>query len=449
MRGIPGGPALSIIRIFVSSPGDCESERKVLEEVVTRINESEGERTGRTLRLFKWEADVVPRIGMAPQGVVDDQTPLCDIYLGIMSSRFGGDETRESGTKAEFDQALKSVNDKTQMWMLFYFNDAPPRAKTASEAKELARVLEFRDEVQKLGIVGRYSGVRGSENGFFERVERDLRRLLQRPELSGARINAAPSQGRSSRLDVVLAKKNLRCGVTKHAPLADYQFTDDRRVTFSGYYVDLARDVGARNGLQIDFVPIQWHEFMTDMFAAPAADPRAVDLVLSVFETHERRDYADFTCNFHCVDLCAVVQADSPIDSLDDLRDKRLRWAVAEGEAGWEYAVRELRIDSYDTIIVRHPDIGTALSVLGAGGDVAVVDRLTADKFIAAHPNARIRLLREQVLQFKNGIMIPRRDAPFEAWVRAEFSASRKIAPLAEAERRMLADCRGAVKRYA
>ncbi|HEX2059502.1 MAG TPA: transporter substrate-binding domain-containing protein, partial [Thermoanaerobaculia bacterium] len=311
------------------------------------------------------------------------------------------------------------------------------------------RVLEFREEVQKLGIVGRYSGVRGSEQGFFERVERDLRRLLQRPELSGARITPTSAPSRSSRLDFVLSKKRLRCGVTKHPPLADYQFTDDRFLTFSGYYVDLARDVGARNGLQIDFVPIQWHEFVNDMFAIPAAHPRAIDLVLSVFETHDRREYADFTCNFHCVDLCAVVQTDSPIQSLDDLRNTRLRWAVAEGEAGWEYAVRELRIDSYDTIVVKHPDIGTALGVLGAGGDVAVVDRLTADKFIAAHPTARIRLLGEQVWQFKNGIMIPRRDPDFEEWVRTEFSASRRTPPLAEAERQMLADCRGAVKRYA
>ncbi|HEX2059688.1 MAG TPA: DUF4062 domain-containing protein, partial [Thermoanaerobaculia bacterium] len=123
---------MSFIRIFVSSPGDCEAERHVLDEVVARINESEGDRTGRHLRLFKWEDDVIPRIGMAPQGVVDDQTPLCDIYLGIMSSRFGGDGTRESGTKAEFDRALKSVNDKTQTWMLFYFNDTPPPAKSAA-----------------------------------------------------------------------------------------------------------------------------------------------------------------------------------------------------------------------------------------------------------------------------------------------------------------------------
>ncbi len=455
---------MSIVRIFVSSPGDCEPERKVLEEVIARINASDGERTGRQLRLFKWENDVIPRIGLAPQDVVDDQTPLCDIYLGIMSSKFGGDGTRESGTEIEFRQALKNISDKTQAWMLIYFNDDPPRAKSAADAKQFARVMEFREEVEKLGIVGKYSGVRGNENGFFERVEQDLRRLLHRPELSAARTHAAPNatqheqhrsapghagSNRQSRLDLVKAEKRLRCGVTKHPPLADYQYTDDRRITFSGYYVELARDVAARNGLQAEFVPIQWHEFMDNVFSTPAANPHALDLVLSVFETHDRRDYADFTCNFHCVDLRAVVQADSAIQSLDDLRDMRLQWAVAEGEAGWEYAVRELRIDPYDTIVVKHPDIGTALSVLSSGGDVAVVDGLTAVKFLEAHPNVRIRILDEKVWQYKNGIMIPRQDRLFEAWVRDEFCASRKAQPMLAAERQMLAECRGTVRKFA
>ena len=173
-------------------------------------------------------------------------------------------------------------------------------------------------------------------------------------------------------------------------------------------------------------------------------------MVLSVFETHDRRDYADFTCNFHSVDLCAAVPRNSGIQLRSDLLDRRLRWAVAEGEAGWEYAVRELRIDSYDTIVVRHPDIGTALNVLGSGGaDVAVVDRLTFDRFLTANPDSPIRALNERVWEFRNGIMIPRQDKLFEAWVRDEFCASRKQPLLVELERNVLAECRGAVRTYA
>jgi len=439
---------LSFIRIFVSSPGDCEPERNVLDEVIARINETEGNLTGRQLKLFKWEDNVIPRLGLAPQDVVDDQTPLCDIYLGIMSSRFGGGGKRASGTEKEFRNALENVNAKTQAWMLFYFNDDPPQPKSVAASKELTRVFKFREEVEKLGIIGTYSGVRGSEKGFFERVEQHLRQLLQRPELSTARLS--PTSLRPSRRELVMSKRHLRCGVTKHPPLADYQFTNDRQVTFSGYYVDLARDVAARTGLQVDFVPIQWQEFTSDIFAKPVADPRAIDLVLSVFETSERRDYADFTCNFHSIDLCAVVADDSKIQTLDDLRGMQLRWAVAEGEAGWEYAVRELRIESFNTIVVQNPDIGTALSIVSAAaGDVAVVDRVTAYRYIRMHPQAKIRLLKESVLKFKNGIMVPRQDPDFEAWVRDEFSTSRRSPQIAELESQMITDCGGAVTKYA
>src|SRR5262245_8322536 len=111
------------VRIFVSSPGDCAHERALLDEAVERINQSDMERSGIILRTFKWEDDVVPRIGPPPQAVVDDQTPLCDIYVGIMSARFGGEGTRESGTEQEFRQALSRFGDSGKPWILFYFNE--------------------------------------------------------------------------------------------------------------------------------------------------------------------------------------------------------------------------------------------------------------------------------------------------------------------------------------
>jgi hypothetical protein len=83
-----------LIRIFVSSPKDVQAERDMLEKAVEQINRSDGTRLGVALRTFRWEKDVVPRIGPPPQEVVDRQTPPCDIYLGIMASRFG---TKTSG----------------------------------------------------------------------------------------------------------------------------------------------------------------------------------------------------------------------------------------------------------------------------------------------------------------------------------------------------------------
>jgi hypothetical protein len=76
---------MRVVRVFVSSPGDCSTEREIVEEVVRRVNDIDGELAGLNLKTFAWENDVVPRIGLPPQKVVDDQTPTCDVFIGIMS----------------------------------------------------------------------------------------------------------------------------------------------------------------------------------------------------------------------------------------------------------------------------------------------------------------------------------------------------------------------------
>jgi hypothetical protein len=96
-----------LIRIFVSSPGDVAEEREVLSEAIQRINETQGKTHGVRLELVRWERTVVPQIGPRPQAVVDAQTQAYDVYLGIMSSRFGTPtDTHGSGTEQELREAV-------------------------------------------------------------------------------------------------------------------------------------------------------------------------------------------------------------------------------------------------------------------------------------------------------------------------------------------------------
>jgi hypothetical protein len=126
-----------LIRIFVSSPGDVSAEREVLGEVVQRINGTQGEAHGVRLELWQWERNVVPQLGPPAQTVVDAQTLPYDIYLGIMSGRFGTPtETHGSGTEKEFRDAVKRWGDVGSPWILFYFQDNPalsskPAGRTA------------------------------------------------------------------------------------------------------------------------------------------------------------------------------------------------------------------------------------------------------------------------------------------------------------------------------
>jgi hypothetical protein len=170
-----------IIRVFVSSPSDVQEERTVLDEVIGSINRTDGQAHGFRLELFKWEENVVPQIGPKPQQVVDSQTPLYDIYLGIMSTRFGTPTGRYgSGTEKEFRDALGHWQKAGAPWITFYFNDAPQVSRKPQEALQYVKVCEFREKLESQGIISGYTGARGSANSFYEKVSDHLRMIVRR-----------------------------------------------------------------------------------------------------------------------------------------------------------------------------------------------------------------------------------------------------------------------------
>ncbi len=167
-----------IIRVFVSSPSDVAEERKALDEVVARINRTDGAERKARLEVWKWEEDSVPQIGPEPQEVIDRQLPPYDIYLGIMKHRFG---TRTgqygSGTEKEFNDALNRWGKFGKPWILFYFSREviDPEKQDLSQC---AKVQRFRKKLEKKGLHKAYLGVRGSKESFAELVDEHLRKVL-------------------------------------------------------------------------------------------------------------------------------------------------------------------------------------------------------------------------------------------------------------------------------
>jgi formylglycine-generating enzyme required for sulfatase activity len=172
---------VKLIRVFVSSPGDVAEEREVLDEVAESINRTEGPSEGFRLELFRWERDVTPQIGPDPQRVVDGQTPGYDVYLGIMSTRFGTPTgTHGSGTEQEFRDALAKWQQAGAPWIVFYFSSRPKLTGDPEQAKQYVKVCQFRSELEKEGIVATYAGVRGSKDSFYEQVLEHLRKIVRR-----------------------------------------------------------------------------------------------------------------------------------------------------------------------------------------------------------------------------------------------------------------------------
>jgi len=169
-----------IIRVFVSSPGDVAAERAVMAELVEAINRTDGKTHGIRLELFTWEDDVTPQIGPKPQQVVDSQTPAYDIYVGIMSTRFGSPAGRYgSGTEKEFKDALKQWKAAGSPWITFYFDDAPSLSSDPADVEQYLKVCQFRKGLQKQGLYTTYKGVRDSKDSFYDKVSLHLRKIIQ------------------------------------------------------------------------------------------------------------------------------------------------------------------------------------------------------------------------------------------------------------------------------
>jgi hypothetical protein len=118
-------PTVRIIRVFVSSPGDVQNEREVLSSVVEGINTTDGQYRGFRLELFRWEKNTAPLVGPKPQPAVDAQTPPYDIYLGIMSVRFGTptDTSRTAARKRSSTRRLTKWQALgVSPRIMFYFN---------------------------------------------------------------------------------------------------------------------------------------------------------------------------------------------------------------------------------------------------------------------------------------------------------------------------------------
>jgi ubiquinone/menaquinone biosynthesis C-methylase UbiE len=168
------------IRVFVSSPNDVKAERDLLDGVVDEINRTMGDTGSFVLQLFKWERNVIPQIDQTPQGVIDNQMPDCDVYLGILRTRFGTPTGNYgSGTEQEFRAALERFNNQGKPWISFYFYNGPVELRSREEREQYDKVCEFRDELERKGVVGRYKKTRGSRDAFVEQVRTNLIKLVQ------------------------------------------------------------------------------------------------------------------------------------------------------------------------------------------------------------------------------------------------------------------------------
>ncbi len=171
-----------IIWVLVSSPSDADRERRALQEVAENINRTDGRAGGFRLELFLWEKDAPRRLGPAPQEGIDEAIPATyEVYIGIMKSRFGTPTgAYGSGTEKEFRDAYQRYRSTGAPEVIFFFDDEVTAGRDRESIAQWSQLCEFREELQKLGLVHAYTGVKRKDTGFFLKADFELREAARR-----------------------------------------------------------------------------------------------------------------------------------------------------------------------------------------------------------------------------------------------------------------------------
>jgi predicted nucleotide-binding protein len=182
------------IRIFVASPSDVSQERDHLSHVVAELSTTVASYKGFALELIRWETHAIPGMGR-PQGLINEQIGEYDIFVGIMWRRFGtATGVADSGTEEEFRIAYDRWLKNPAIRILFYFSQRPFMPRAADEIQQLAKVLDFRKDLDSRGLVSEYK----DSDDFPNVVRPHLTRLLldmaaEQAPVSPAKPPAAPS----------------------------------------------------------------------------------------------------------------------------------------------------------------------------------------------------------------------------------------------------------------
>jgi hypothetical protein len=163
-----------VIRVFVASPGDVQSERKLIKEAVDALNGNVADENGFVLQLVRWEDNSRP--GVDEHGAQHWLNELLrihdiDLLVGIFWRRFGTPTERAgSGSEEEIRTAVESWRDSGHQrpQVMLYFSQKPGTAATAEENDQYTRVLRFKEEFQRLGLLWAYA-----DEVEFGRVIRD------------------------------------------------------------------------------------------------------------------------------------------------------------------------------------------------------------------------------------------------------------------------------------
>lgn len=185
-----GARLIPSLRIFLSSPGDVEEERRITRELIDQLPKHPFLRGRVALQLVAWDDPVAPiplRANESPQESVNDwaRPSDCDIVIVILWSRIGTptplperkpDGMPFTGTEWEYYNAISSSR-KPAPTVLVYRRTQPPSIEQGDPQQEekerqhqavQAFIQAIRGQQRGTNVIGMYQNSRRKLPSIFK-----------------------------------------------------------------------------------------------------------------------------------------------------------------------------------------------------------------------------------------------------------------------------------------
>lgn len=177
---------LELVKVFIASPGDLTSERKLFSSTLQKFNKLRARSAGHQLEPSGWEETLLG-VGR-PQELINEVLRQCDIFVMLLWHRWGTPTGKFSaGTEEEFSVAYELFQKDRSPHILLYFRSVP-QAQRADPGGELIKINEFRTkiEVDKTLLYGGYDKPKQWEEQLMVHLSQWLDRKLHGPNYSVA-----------------------------------------------------------------------------------------------------------------------------------------------------------------------------------------------------------------------------------------------------------------------
>lgn len=251
----------TVYKVFVASPGDVARERRIAKRIIEEVSRS-FVASDVSLVPCGWE-DVPGALGRPQAGI----NPLVDeatLLIGVLYCRYGSHTgIAESGTEEEFERIHTRWKDGDDADAMIYFR-APPKEMLDDPGPQLARVLDFREKLDRERKALYHAFTKPKE--FEEKLRSHLSSwLLSRAMVTANRGGQKPAKrprlpaaARSSRAFSHLEPAEqldrlVRAELAEHehVPMAGFQTQIRRPIELERVMVPLrARSTSAKDGLE-------------------------------------------------------------------------------------------------------------------------------------------------------------------------------------------------------